>query len=464
MHFIPAMKNDSRKRRPGRRRRRRPMAMTVVMAALLSPRQATVCHCLVPAQHPSSGLDSTVVTPPAAAVDRRGWLSRCTIGAFAFFGSNANAAAAAVASPQTFTKQQSTLPWTATNLSLFSIDHAVAVATEQDPYSTWPMGRWPDPILRRPADPVQEQWFQTATLRQAASLLKRTADQNGAVGLAAQQCGVNARMVYLSPETIKTSKNNSNKRQNTNQSPQPSQVEGGLVLVNPYIIDRSPEASMRVWVEECLVLPPSFRATVLRDDWIDVHYRDVDGSIHQERFYGEASRCLQHEMDHDRGILITDHVGLEELTLRVAESIDGLNMRQEEAAGHEQRMEVAYNRYIDTPTIATTVTAKIEKNVLATLTGVAFATHFAFSPIVSSSSRMLALSQDDDNESIPPTMEELQGQLSYIEALEERNKAQLDSFIDEQDQWDSLEPFEQVLLARKSSIFAEIDRLKDATE
>ena len=53
----------------------------------------------------------------------------------------------------------------------------------------------------------------------------------------------------------------------------------------------------------------------------------------------------------------------------------------------------------------------------------------------------------------------LQSQLSLIEALEERNKAQLDSFVDEQDQWDSLEEEEQELLLQKNAIVARIEEL-----
>jgi hypothetical protein len=56
-------------------------------------------------------------------------------------------------------------------------------------------------------------------------------------------------------------------------------------------------------------------------------------------------------------------------------------------------------------------------------------------------------------------LEDLQAQLSYIEALEERNKAQLDSFVDEQDQWNSLEPFEQELLRSKESILEQMESL-----
>ena len=56
-------------------------------------------------------------------------------------------------------------------------------------------------------------------------------------------------------------------------------------------------------------------------------------------------------------------------------------------------------------------------------------------------------------------LEYLQQQLQYIEALEERNKALLESFVDEQDQWDSLEESERQLLSSKTAIESRIEEL-----
>jgi peptide deformylase len=106
---------------------------------------------------------------------------------------------------------------------------------------------------------------------------------NYAVGLAAQQCGVNARIVFLELSPFRS-----------------------LVMVNPQIIERSPELEMRVWREHCLVLPPTFVATVLRDAWIVLEYQDAaTGTVQQLRLSGEPARAAQHELDHDRGIMVT---------------------------------------------------------------------------------------------------------------------------------------------------------------
>ena len=58
-------------------------------------------------------------------------------------------------------------------------------------------------------------------------------------------------------------------------------------------------------------------------------------------------------------------------------------------------------------------------------------------------------------------MERLQQLMMLIEALEERNKAQLDSFIDKEDQWNSLEEFERELLESKESIVAQMEKLTE---
>jgi len=226
--------------------------------------------------------------------------------------------------------------WTGTNLPLLPIWEAteesnIVFDDDHDDNATtnglscWSMGRWPDPILRRPAQQVPSLLFGTEQLQKACELLRNTAVVNAAVGLAAQQCGVNARIIFL--------------EQQGRRPFLPNNGKTGLVLINPQIIQRSPEMDMRVWREECLVLPTSFRATVLRDAWVDVKFQHPNGKKDQVRLKGETARALQHEYDHDRGILITDHLDLSELENDL--------MRRIESDGHEQRMQIAYTRQID---------------------------------------------------------------------------------------------------------------------
>ena len=78
------------------------------------------------------------------------------------------------------------------------------------------------------------------------------------------------------------------------------------------------------------------------------------------------------------------------------------------------------------------------------------------------------MSNDDDDDvsdnadlpaRVQQEMQDLQYQLSLIEALEERNRAQLDSFIDEQDQWESLAAEEQQLLQNKQTLEERLEEL-----
>lgn len=79
--------------------------------------------------------------------------------------------------------------------------------------------------------------------------------------------------------------------------------------------------------------------------------------------------------------------------------------------------------------------------------------------------RHLLVSQDTNesggtaNDGIEEELERLQEQLALIEALEQRNEAQLDSFVDEQDQWDSLESEEKDLLQSKDEILKRMDQI-----
>jgi hypothetical protein len=81
--------------------------------------------------------------------------------------------------------------------------------------------------------------------------------------------------------------------------------------------------------------------------------------------------------------------------------------------------------------------------------------------------RVFSVGSDDEAEkSTPKTrfeeeLDRLQQQLSWIEALEARNEAQLDSFIDKKDQWNSLEEEEKILLESKESIVQEMEILTE---
>mmetsp|Transcript_9921 Transcript_9921/g.22185 ORF Transcript_9921/g.22185 Transcript_9921/m.22185 type:complete len:651 (+) Transcript_9921:54-2006(+) len=254
--------------------------------------------------------------------------------------------------------------WTGTALPLLSIEDAAIAATTKTgttdakgmgEISAFRMGRWPDPILRRPASPIRSFLFGTSDLHVVAEALRATARKEGAVGLAAQQCGVDGRLLWIDTASADTSGSagatNSSKRRRRQARGEGKTIatrnsvlssDEGLFLINPRITRRSDELDMLPWTETCLVLPPSFTATVLRDASITVQYESLEGETLSIDLDGELARCVQHESDHDRGILILDHVDLSEME----DGAKGL-MAALESEGHGDRMLVAYGRYID---------------------------------------------------------------------------------------------------------------------
>ena len=239
--------------------------------------------------------------------------------------------------------------WTGTALSLVTVQESAATSIasstsnndgiDRNTRDYWPMAQWPDPILRHVAASVSQELFGTEALQTACRRLERTAIRENAVGLAAQQCGVNARIVYLE-------RNNKNTSPWHLHSPLSSPSSLALTMINPRIVQRSPETEMRVWTEQCLVLPPTLEVTLLRDAWVDVEYQNVAGEWCKERLEGEVARAAQHELDHDRGILMTDHVSLDELENNLMRSI--------EQQDHDQRMVLAYARTVESSVTSTT--------------------------------------------------------------------------------------------------------------
>ena len=88
--------------------------------------------------------------------------------------------------------RSSLLPdWQGTSLRRLSLSEAYSECIGSD---TFAMGKWPDPILRLPSSTVPPSTFQNEKsfeqLRFVAQCLRNTARKEGAVGLAAQQCGI----------------------------------------------------------------------------------------------------------------------------------------------------------------------------------------------------------------------------------------------------------------------------------
>ncbi len=109
---------------------------------------------------------------------------------------------------------------------------------------------------------------------------------NGGVGLAAPQVGVNKRLIVVSlmktydDETFRT-----------------------IAMINPEILEHSEEKCTDK--EGCLSVPWE-SGEVERWSWVKLAFLDLDGKKYAMKLDRLAARIVQHEIDHLDGILFTD--------------------------------------------------------------------------------------------------------------------------------------------------------------
>lgn len=142
--------------------------------------------------------------------------------------------------------------------------------------------RYPDPVLRRLAQPVTE--FGPELKRTADAMLQRMIASKG-VGLAAPQVGLSTRILVLNPKG--------------------ERGPDDLVLVNPTIVTRNGEDT---WYEEGCLSFPGIYAEVKRPDRCTIRWQDVEGNPLEREFDDFTSRIIQHEFDHLEGVLLVDRM------------------------------------------------------------------------------------------------------------------------------------------------------------
>lgn len=133
------------------------------------------------------------------------------------------------------------------------------------------------PVLHSVALPVTE--FDD-TLRQTVERMMQVMKSEGGIGLAAPQVGIGQRIVVLLDLDSRL--------------PQ--------AWVNPRIV----QARGWMWHEEgCLSLPGKL-VRKMRSQWVQVSAYDVHGGHHVFERTGLEAACVQHEIDHLNGVLMTD--------------------------------------------------------------------------------------------------------------------------------------------------------------
>ena len=150
-----------------------------------------------------------------------------------------------------------------------------------------PVVRAPDPVLARPAAPVDPTDPQVVQL--AADLVATMRVSPGCVGLAAPQVGVGAQVFCL----------------DVSAHPKARTHHGTLVLCNAEVVSASRNEKAR---EGCMSVP-DLTGDVKRATRLTVRAA-LPGTGEQVELSTDAfeARALQHEMDHCAGLLFIDRV------------------------------------------------------------------------------------------------------------------------------------------------------------
>jgi peptide deformylase len=162
---------------------------------------------------------------------------------------------------------------------------------------------YPDPVLRRKAEPILEI---DAELCAVAERMIQLMHRDKGVGLAGPQVGLGKRIFIMCP----TAKSGEER-----------------VVINPTIAKRSPLKETDT--EGCLSLP-GVSGKVERQRAITLTYYDLEGEERSLDLDGFEARVAQHEHDHLEGVLIIDRMGAAERALADKTLKDLIRRRQRE--------------------------------------------------------------------------------------------------------------------------------------
>ena len=152
------------------------------------------------------------------------------------------------------------------------------------PRKIYPIVKYGDPILEKPAAPVTK--FDAELQELAEDMFPSMYAAQG-VGLAAPQIGKSIRMAVVDVTNGKT-------------------PEGRIVLVNPEITHAEGEKRDE---EGCLSIP-GFRGYVVRPQFVTVRAQNTKGEEFEIRGEDFLARALCHEIDHLNGILFLQHLSM----------------------------------------------------------------------------------------------------------------------------------------------------------
>ena len=141
----------------------------------------------------------------------------------------------------------------------------------------YPIVKFPDPVLQKPAEPVTV--FDDELRKLVDDMFTSMYDAQG-IGLAAPQIGISKRLTVIDLSFQK-------------------KPEDKIVLINPEVIEIK---GKQVEEEGCLSLP-EIRDRVVRAAEVKVRAQDADGKPIEVEGTELLARAIQHEIDHLDGIL-----------------------------------------------------------------------------------------------------------------------------------------------------------------
>lgn len=141
----------------------------------------------------------------------------------------------------------------------------------------------PNPILKQVSEPVEQVTDETRALMD--DMLETMYDAPG-IGLAAVQIGVPVNVIVMDLAR-------------DGEEPQPQ------YFVNPEILEDVED--VQPYDEGCLSVPDIFD-TVERAERVKITYLDYNGKRVTEWAEGLYAVCIQHEMDHLKGIVFIDYL------------------------------------------------------------------------------------------------------------------------------------------------------------
>lgn len=154
---------------------------------------------------------------------------------------------------------------------------------------------YPDPVLRRGGQPITV--FDQALADLAGQMMEAMYEEGG-VGLAAPQVGIEQKLLVLNPSGSKDDR------------------AGERVLCNPKVVRKK---KWEFGEEGCLSFP-GIQAEVERSVEITVAYQDLEGEEQQLKCDGWLARIVQHEIDHLEGVFFVDRLTATE-KLRVKQQL-----------------------------------------------------------------------------------------------------------------------------------------------